>query len=557
MDAVGDLNRQDERTPLLQNDSREQAPEYQRRASTTKITSSPQVAIVDCEAGSSSPRNNSRRGFVILVSFVFAMSILEIADQLIKPSMVRIYEDTICREYYATQQHQLYPTGKDIPEEKCKIAPVQSELAFIRGLEPVFDAIPSLLVAIPLGMLADNPKIGRKPVFITSLVGSLFQLMWALVVNRFSDFFPIRFVWLGSIFLLTGGLNVTNAMLYTMVIDVTTPLERASTFFTMQLVGSYMPGLVMPLITTRIMEKSGNWTSASCGMCLAIFGCIMMLAVPETINFQNSDNGPGSESVVEAAADAESNSINSESSTLPAEKQHLWARCKTQLVEFIDSSSFVFHSPHLIILVCSLMMHMISLTRALETLLYYASARYNITIAKANLLNTINAAVCISVLFFLPFASAYLTGTLGISSQRKDLLIAQVSVALFAVGWYIVGLAPTLPITVVGLVVYTLGSGFSGSVRSLAASFVEPHHQARLSSFIAIMMTIGSFVGSPLLAGLYGWGVSTGNPVWYGLPFIGLGTVFTVMGFALCLKLKLPEEGGPVVVDEDEEVLVR
>ncbi|KAF3221239.1 hypothetical protein TWF192_006973 [Orbilia oligospora] len=556
METVGDIDRQDERTPLLQHNGSQSPPEYQRRSSTTSnVTNLLETPIVDCEAGSSSPHSTSRRRLVILISFVLGMFVLESGDLLLKPAMVRIYEDTICRNYYATQQHELFPAGEDVPEEKCKIAPVQTELAFIRGLEPVFDAIPSLLVAIPLGMVADNPKIGRKPVFLAALMGPFCQMIWAVIVNRFSDIFPIRFVWFGSLFLITGGLSVINALLYTMIIDVTTPSERASTFFTMQLVGSYGPGLIMPLITTRIMESSGNWTSVACGVSLAACGYIMMSTVPETISFHNPDKDAQPELTTDTTA-AESDSINSES-TIPPEKQSIWLRCKVQFSEFIDSSSFVFHSPHLRILVCSLMMCMLSLTRALETLLYYASARYGITIAKANLLITVNAAVCMSVLFCLPFASAYLTGTIGISSQRKDLLIAQISVVLLAIGWYIVGLASTLPFAVVGLVVYTLGSGFSGSVRSLAASFVEPHHQARLNSFIAIMTAMGNFVGSPLLAGLYGWGVSTGNPFWFGLPFVGLGSVFAVVGFALWFRLKLPEEGGAVVVDEDEEVLLR
>ncbi|KAK6333520.1 hypothetical protein TWF718_011328 [Orbilia javanica] len=557
METTVSIDRQDERTPLVQQDGSQS--QYQSRYSTTNnVTIPSETPIVDCEAGSPSPSHTSRRGFVILVGFVLAMFMLEVGDQLVKPAMVRIYEDTICRNYYATQQHELFPTEQDVPEEKCKIAPVQTELALIRGLEPVFDAIPSLLVAVPLGMLADNPKIGRKPVFIAALLGPLCQVIWAITVNRFSDLFPIRFVWFGSVFMITGGINVANALLYTMIIDVTTPSERASTFFTMQLVGSYGPGVIMPPITSKIMEKSGSWTSVACGVSLAMIGYIMMATVPETINFQSPYQDSEPESTIDNTAAAEAESINSES-TIPTEKQGLWLRCRTNFLEFVESSSFVFHSPHLRILVCSLMMTMISATRALETLLYYASARYSITIAKANLLNTVNSAVCMSILFCLPFASTYLTGTLGMSSQRKDLLIARVSITLFAIGWYIVGLAPTLPLAIVGLVVYTLGSGFSGSVRSLAASFVEPHHQARLNSFIAVMMTLGNFLGSPLLAGLYGWGVSTGNPFWYGLPFIGLGSVFAVMGFALWFKLRLPQEE-PFAAGEDgeeEEILVR
>lgn len=218
-----------------------------------------------------------------------------------------------------------------------------------------------------------------------------------------------------------------------------------------------------------------------------------------------------------------------------------WLSLQTRLAEFLESSSFVFQSPHLVILVCSSMMHMICLVSAPETVVYYASKRYNMSIAKANLLNTVNAAVCIGVLLLLPFISTGLTRWVGISSQRKDLLIAQVSVTLFAIGWYIVGFASTLGMAVTGLVIYTLGSGFQGAVRSLAASYVEPHHQARLSSFIAIMMTVGNFVGSPLLAGSYSLGVSLGDPFWLGLPFFGLALIFSLIGSALWFVIELPE----------------
>ncbi|EPS43686.1 hypothetical protein H072_2318 [Dactylellina haptotyla CBS 200.50] len=533
------MDPRDERTPLLQQRARSGSD-----TDSDTISDPPADVLIDSETGAQSPANTTRKAAIIISLFVIIVFVFDLGNAFFQAPIVRIYEDIICRKYYDIHQPELHPAGKAIPEDQCKIPPVQQELALIRGMEPVFDAIPGLLVAIPLGMIADNPKIGRKPVIIAALLGSMCQITWVVIVARFPDIFPLRLVWLGSIFLLAGGTNMINGLI-------------ASTFFTLQLVGSWLPVLIAPPITSSLMEHAGNWVPASMGLILDFLGFLVLLFLPETIHFQESESQTTPVDQAEqrnrpatVESDTQSETVSTASTST---SQKLWSGFKSKMLEFAESSSFVFQSPHLIILICSLMMHAICLIRGMETLLYYASVRYGITIAKANLLNTVNAAVSIGVLFFLPFVSSYLTNKLGFSPQRKDLLIAQVSVTLFGIGWYTVGLAPTLPISIAGLVIYTLGSGFSGSVRSLAASYVQSHHQARLSSFIAIMMTVGNFVGSPMLAWLYSLGVSTGNPFWYGLPFVGLGVVFTIIGSALWFVVKLPEQGEPIIADEVED----
>lgn len=77
-------------------------------------------------------------------------------------------------------------------------------------------------------MIADNPAIGRKPVIVVAIVGAVLQIVWTFVVTWFSGIFPLRLVWLGSLFGFVGGTNVINAILYTMLIDVTEPTERYS-----------------------------------------------------------------------------------------------------------------------------------------------------------------------------------------------------------------------------------------------------------------------------------------------------------------------------------------
>jgi hypothetical protein len=56
------------------------------------------------------------------------------------PPEIKIYEDIICRDYYAKlNQTTAFPLDDAI----CKTAPVQSELALVNGWKSTFDVLPS------------------------------------------------------------------------------------------------------------------------------------------------------------------------------------------------------------------------------------------------------------------------------------------------------------------------------------------------------------------------------------------------------------------------------
>jgi hypothetical protein len=80
-----------------------------------------------------------------------------------------------------------------------------------------------------------------------------------------------------------------------------------------------------------------------------------------------------------------------------------------------------------------------------------------------------------------------------------------------------------------GLIVYTLGTGFTPIVRSLVTFLVESHHAsktsdiARLYALISVMEGIGSLVAGPGMAWAFRLGMSLGQR-WLGLPF-GFATV--------------------------------
>lgn len=94
---------------------------------------------------------------ILLTDFGFFLSI---------PPQTKIFEDILYRQYYES-----HPQSAQSSEQDRKIIPVQSELAQINGWKDTFDAVPSILVAVPYGARAD--RIGRKPCLLLSIAGVL------------------------------------------------------------------------------------------------------------------------------------------------------------------------------------------------------------------------------------------------------------------------------------------------------------------------------------------------------------------------------------------------
>lgn len=101
-----------------------------------------------------------------------------------------------------------------------------------------------------------------------------------------------------------------------------------------------------------------------------------------------------------------------------------------------------------------------------------------------------------------------------------------------AAGFLLIALAPSIPLLVAAMVVNTFGWGLILFLRSLMTSLVEPHHVARLNTFVGIFDTAGLIVGSPGLAWLFEKGVDLGG-MWIGLPFLVCAGVVGLVGVLL------------------------
>lgn len=127
------------------------------------------------------------------------------------------------------------------------------------------------------------------------------------------------------------------------------------------------------------------------------------------------------------------------------------------------------------------------------------------------------------------------------SSQGRDLLISQLSVAVSATGSLVISLAPAVPLVALGIVVFALGSGFAPAARSLATTFVHQDEAGLLYTALAIAQTVGGLIAGPLLAISFRWGLSLG-PQWTGIPFTLVAGLFACGFIAVCL-IRLKESG--------------
>ena len=77
----------------------------------------------------------------LVLTIVFAA---DLAGSISKAPLIRVYESIICNAHYKIVDPGLIRNGQ-VEERYCKVAPVQEELALLRGWHDFFDYLPGML----------------------------------------------------------------------------------------------------------------------------------------------------------------------------------------------------------------------------------------------------------------------------------------------------------------------------------------------------------------------------------------------------------------------------
>ncbi|KKY39898.1 putative mfs multidrug [Diaporthe ampelina] len=106
---------------------------------------------------------------------------------------------------------------------------------------------------------------------------------------------------------------------------------------------------------------------------------------------------------------------------------------------------------------------------------------------------------------FLPVLDTTLVSRFGLLPRIKDLYLSRLSVIILAISFALLAFAPSFDFVFIGIVVFTLGTGFQSFARSLVSSLVDSDMIGTVFTALAIMDTMAILLAGPVNAAILKW----------------------------------------------------
>jgi hypothetical protein len=308
--------------------------------------------------------------------------------------------------------------------------------------------------------------------------------------------------------------------------------------------------IVAPSLAALLMAKS-PWIPLIMGLSGFLIGPCLLIFVPETLHLRprQTESATLTPDTASERSVSTSDEIDQQSFFTTITKQ-----ASNSLKEAYGSLSVLHSLPILLLLIPFPMQPLIAQSVALS--IRYVSNRFHWKLRQASFLLSLRAFINFALLLaLLPGLSWFFIKRLHFSPTEKDLFLVRFSVIVLVLGALLIGISPTVVGTIIGMIIFTLGTGTGALTRSLITSLVDQEHVGRLYAAIGLVETCGGLAAGPMLAGLYTLGLQLQGP-WVGLPFLAVAVICSVGAVGIwafgCLNRKLPRERVPSGEEEED-----
>lgn len=280
---------------------------------------------------------------------------------------------------------------------------------------------------------------------------------------------------------------------------------RAASFLYLTF-GATAGGLTGPLVTGLLMEKYGPWVPIYVAMAVTPPMICILIFIPETLSVD-----------VKAQHDDQL-SFKKHMSNGLRDLFHSFEMLRNINVPLV-LATFLFQNARL--------------AAYTSILAQYISKHFGWKLAETSLLLSPLGVVNLVLLAVLPKISQVLISErFGLTSFQKDLFLTRVSTLILILGSLIEGFSHNIVLFIMGLFITTLGAADSPLARATVSHYVAPEFNSRLYALVGMTEVLGSFIGGPVLAKLFGLGIKW-KGIWQGLPWFYIGILCAMALLAL------------------------
>ncbi|KAK5994895.1 Efflux pump ustT [Cladobotryum mycophilum] len=210
--------------------------------------------------------------------------LLDVGSTIALVPHTSIIQDIVFSNYYA----RINGHNETLPIDRCKSVPVQSEVAFIDGWQAAIENVPTMLLAIPYGALAD--RIGRKQVLLLVIAGIIMNDAWIRLVLWFHTIFPVRAVLLAGLWQTFGAGSATlSSLTNVLVADACSPEQRTTAFSQIRFARLLSKTISLPLGGGLISYNP--WLPMFISLAFMVLGFLAaLIMVPETLPPSKTDD---------------------------------------------------------------------------------------------------------------------------------------------------------------------------------------------------------------------------------------------------------------------------